>query len=66
MISCMLDNHHYNLHLQLVQEHKALWRIQNMYKKDSEGCDSCQVFWTKLERDKKEHVDEILGFLKEH
>lgn len=62
----MMENHHYNLHTQLAEESKSLWRIKNMYKKDAGDCTICQTFWEKMEQDKEEHIQEIQGLLKEH
>ena len=62
----MLNNHLYNLILQLVQENKALWRIKNHYKKDSGDCTKCQEFWEKMEKDKENHVNELQKLIKEH
>lgn len=62
----MLDNHLYNLFLQLTQEHKSLWRIINMYKKDAGGCVKCAAFWEKMEKDKEGHVEELRGLIKDH
>lgn len=62
----MLENHLYNLHLQLTQEHKSLWRIKDHYKKDAEGCEKCQAFWDKMEQDKESHAQEISKLLKNH
>lgn len=62
----MLNNHLYNLVLQLVQENKALWRINNNYKKDSGDCAKCQEFWEKMEKDKENHVNELQELIKEH
>ena len=61
-----MENHHYNLHAQLTEESKSLWRIKNVYKKDAGECATCQTFWEKMERDKEEHIVEIQGLLKEH
>jgi len=62
----MTNNHLYNLMIQLVQENKSLWRIQNHYKKDSKDCAKCQKFWEKMEKDKKDHVKELEGLIGEH
>lgn len=62
----MLDNHAYNLMTQLVQEHKSLWRIRNEYSKDAGDCVDCKAFWTKLEKDKEDHVQELTGLIKKH
>lgn len=62
----MLNNHSYNLMNQLVQEHKSLWRIKQMYKKDARDCSRCQAFWKKLEVDKENHIQELEGLIKRH
>lgn len=62
----MLNNHLYNLTLQLLQENKALWRIENHYKKDAGDCAKCQKFWEKMEKDKEDHVNELQELIKEH
>jgi len=62
----MLKNHEYNLMIQLVQEHKSLWRIQNEYEKDAKECATCQAFWKKMEKDKKDHVKELTALVKSH
>ena len=55
----MFDNNLYNLMNQMVQEHKSLWRVQNMYLKDAKGSDDCIAFWKKMEQDKKDHIQEL-------
>lgn len=61
-----MDNHVYNLMLQLVQENKSLWRVKNEYKKDANGCEECKKFWQKMEKDKENHVLELTALLKNH
>lgn len=62
----MFDNHLYNLMLQLVEEHKALWRIKRLYKKDAKVCKKCKSFWVKLEKDKAGHIKELQALIKSH
>lgn len=62
----MLDNHLYNLLLQLTQENKSLWRIKNHYQGDAGDCADCAAFWEKMEKDKKDHVQELTGLIKKH
>lgn len=62
----MHENHLYNLLAQQTEEHKSLWRILNEYKKDAEGCPTCQAFWEKLGADKKAHTEELHRLIKEH
>ena len=62
----MLDNHAYNLVLQLTQEHKSLWRIKNEYLKDAGDCEECKKFWGKMEKEKEEHIKELTGMVKKH
>ena len=62
----MLENHIYNLMLQLTQEHKSLWRIRHHYKEDAGDCADCRTFWDKMEKDKENHVDELTKLIKVH
>lgn len=62
----MMDNHTYNLMLQLTQEHKSLWRIKNEYSKDAGDCDACKTFWRKMEQDKEAHIKELEALLRQH
>ena len=62
----MLDNHSYNLLLQLAQENKSLWRIKNEYLKDAGDCEECKTFWEKMQKDKEEHVAELTEMVKKH
>lgn len=51
---------------QIVEEHASLWRIQNEYQQDAEGCDQCREFWQRLANDKQEHIDELTKLIKTH
>jgi hypothetical protein len=62
----MFDNHIYNLMKQMVQEHKALWRIKKHYKEDAGDCADCKAFWGDMERDKEAHIEKISELLKQH
>ena len=62
----MLDNHLYNLMVQLVQENKSLWRIKNKYIEDSLDCQECKTYWEKLMKDKESHVAELQKLIKSH
>ena len=62
----MLENHHYNLLEQIVDESKSLWRIKKRYKQDARSCTECVAFWEKLERDKEEHIKELGKLIKTH
>lgn len=62
----MLNNHIYNLTLQLTQEQKSLWRIKNHYRNDAGDCADCKEFWNKMEKDKEDHVAEISALIKKH
>jgi len=61
-----MDNHLYNLMLQLVQENKSLWRIKNSYMQDAGDCVQCKEFWGKMEKDKEDHINELTGLIKTH
>ncbi len=62
----MFSNHLYDLFCQMTQEHKSLWRIKNMYKKDAKGCKECQAFWKKIEKEKENHIKELERIIKNH
>ncbi|MDP3982315.1 MAG: hypothetical protein Q8P70_02100 [bacterium] len=66
----MLQNCPYNLHSQLVQEHKSLWRIKNYYLADAERCQDCsgecRSFWEELAQEKEDRIEEIKELLKVH
>lgn len=62
----MFDNNTYNLMTQMVEEHKSLWRIKNMYKKDAQNCKECVDFWNKLEKDKEDHIQDLTKLIKDH
>lgn len=60
----MLDNKVYNLMIQLIQEHKSLWRIRNHYINECGDDEDQKKFWTMMEEDKKEHIEDLLNLLK--
>lgn len=62
----MLDNHIYNLMLQMTEENKSLWRIKNHYMGDSSGCQDCKSFWEAMEKDKEDHIDKLMSLIKSH
>jgi hypothetical protein len=62
----MLDNNTYNLMAQITEESQSLWRIKNSYKKDAGGCHECMEFWTKLEKDKEEHIKDLERLIAAH
>jgi ADP-heptose:LPS heptosyltransferase len=61
----MFDNNLYNLMTQMVEEHKSLYRIKNMYKKDTKEWE-CLEFWKKLQKDKEDHIKELQGLIYSH
>ena len=61
----MLNNHLYNLILQLTQENKTLWRIKNKYMDDAD-CGECKELWKKMETDKEKNVEELTELIKKH
>ncbi len=62
----MLDNHLYNLMVQIVQENKSLWRIKNKYLEDVGECAECKALWEKMVQDKEGHVAELKKLIKSH
>ena len=62
----MFDDNLYNLMMQITIEHKSLWRIQKMYKKDASKCPECLEFWKQLEKDKEDHIKRLKELLRKH
>lgn len=62
----MQDDHVYNLMSQLVTEHRSLYRIKEMYIKDSGPCAECKKMWQALAKDKEEHIQELELLLRTH
>jgi hypothetical protein len=62
----MQDNNAYNLMKQYVQEHKSLWRIKKDYLKDAEGHSDVVEFWTRMEKDKENHLRELSALIKKY
>lgn len=62
----MIDNHIYNLLIQMVQEHKSLWRIKNMYKEDAKSCQECSKIWEEIENSKEEISKKLEKLIKSH
>lgn len=62
----MLDNNTYNLMAQLVEESQSLWRIRNQYMKDASMCQECADYWTRLAREKEQHVMDLERLVMEH
>jgi hypothetical protein len=50
----------------MVEEHKSVWRIKNMYKKDALECATCREFWDKMEKDKEGHIKSLEKLIKDH
>lgn len=61
-----MDDHNYNLMIQLVEESKALNRIQNHYLEDAGDCEECREFWKMMEEDKKEHIEDLKELISKH
>jgi hypothetical protein len=62
----MMDNHLYNLMVQLVHEHKSLWRIKNKYMEDAGDCVDCKKFWEEMSKDKEAQVVKLQELVKTH
>lgn len=62
----MLHNHLYNLMMQMVEENKSLWRIKNMYRKDSKGCKACKALWDRFEKHKEQFIKDLEDSIKNH
>lgn len=61
-----MDDHIYNLTMQLVQESKSLQRIQDHYQDDAGNCEECRKFWEDLEEDKQEHIEDLKELIRNH
>jgi hypothetical protein len=61
----MIENHLYNLMMQMLQESQSLWRIKEMYMADAD-CDHCRSFWQRMGEDKEKQIKELQELIKEH
>ncbi|MCA9356270.1 hypothetical protein H6790_02480 [Candidatus Nomurabacteria bacterium] len=61
----MLKNNEYNIMMQIVEEHKSLWRIKNEYMKDSESDEETKAFWEHLAKEKESHIEKLTKMIKE-
>jgi len=62
----MVDNHLYNLMMQMGAESKSLKRINDSYLADSSDCADCKDFWARMKKDKEEHIEELSKLMKSH
>ncbi len=62
----MLNNNIYNLMMQLTEEHKSLWRIKKDYMKDASKTKDVKDFWTKVSKEKENHIKELSILIKKH
>jgi len=58
----MQNNNMYNIMNQMTQESKSLWRITNIYQKESES-DELRAFWTMLAEQKEKTVADLKTLL---
>lgn len=61
----MIKNDLYNLMTQAVTECQSLWRIEKEYVDQAETA-ADKKFWEMMKTDKEEHIDDLLGLIKEH
>lgn len=61
-----MNNNIYNLINQLTQENKSLWRIKKSYSKDAGTNKELKAFWTKMAKDKEEHIKELQNLIAKH
>jgi hypothetical protein len=62
----MLDNHAYNLMSQIVEDHRSLWRMRDMYENDSGECGECRELWKGLADSREAEVNMMVEMLKSH
>lgn len=60
----MVNNNLYNLMLQIVEEHKALWRIEDAYIKDAKSSPETKKLWQKISKEKKLQIQELTQLIK--
>ncbi len=62
----MLDNHLYNLMSQIVEDHRSLWRMRDMYENDSGECIECREMWQKIADEREVELNNLVQKLKAH
>lgn len=64
----MMNDTLYNLMNQAVEESRSLKRIKDMYCDDAkaENREDCKTFWEKMQKDKENHIQELLGLIKQN
>lgn len=55
----MKDNTTYNLMLQLVEESKSLWRIENEYIEDASDDEDARALWEAMAAEKEARIAEL-------
>ena len=61
----MEQNSFYNILIQLTEELKSLWRIENHYQNDA-ATEEERIFWRNLKTDKENHIKELKRALKKY
>lgn len=63
----MLDDHQYDVLMQLSEESKSLWRIENEYIPNAEDVDNDELveYWEELAQDKEDHIEDLSSLLQE-
>jgi hypothetical protein len=62
----MLKNHNHDLIHSLSEKLDAVWRYQNHYLKDSEGCKNCVDMWKKFIEDDEKHIEMLKEEISRH
>lgn len=52
--------------LQMVEEHKSLWRIKDEYLKDAKTSADIKKFWQKIAKEKEIHIKELGSLIKKY
>ena len=60
----MLDNYAYNLMSQIVEDHRSLWRMRDVYENDCGEVSGCREMWSKMAEDRERELDELVERLK--
>jgi hypothetical protein len=56
----------YDLMEQITKESQSLAQIRENYHRDAGHCEHCQRFWSRLEQDKEQHINDLKSLINDH
>ena len=62
----MLDNHVYNLMSQIVEDHRSLWRMRDLYENNSGECAECRELWRGMASSREAELKNMIEILRRH